>query len=166
VAQKPRNGVGLYSNKKHQFVEKYGGILMGMELGLQGSHVETNILFKKIKEHNGATHFVTDLSVVFMHLARDAFLSYCDKILTNDAPTTYTWIVTCENIKDHATKDVESLLYVAKWMSSKYASRLNQIQFHRPTKLIHTVLHTNWTYLSKNLQNAIVIANERTGTIN
>ena len=137
---------------------------MGMELGLQGSHVETNLLFEKIKEDDDTTHFVTDLSVVFMHLARDAFLSYCDTILTNDAPTTYTWIVTCENIKDHATKDVESLLYVAKWMSSKYASRLNQILFHRPTKLIHTVLHTNWTYLSKNLQNAIVIANERTGT--
>ena len=139
---------------------------MGMELGLQGSHVETNLLFKKIKEHHGTTHFVTDLSVVFMHFARDVFLSYCDTILTNDTSSNYTWIVACENIKDNAQKDVESLLYVAKWMSSKYASRLNQIQFHRPTKLIHTVLHTNWTYLSKNLQNAIVIANERTGTIN
>jgi hypothetical protein len=150
--------------KKHQFVQKYGGILMGMELGLQGSRDGANILFKKIKEHDGATHFVTDLSVVFMHLTKDSFLSYCDTILTNEAPTTYTWIVACENIKDHAKKDVESLLYVAKWMSSKYASRLNQIQFHRPTKLIHTVLHTNWTYLSENLQNAIVIANDRTGT--
>lgn len=137
---------------------------MGMELGLQGSRDGANILFKKIKEHDGATHFVTDLSVVFMHLTKDSFLSYCDTILTNEAPTTYTWIVACENIKDHAKKDVESLLYVAKWMSSKYASRLNQIQFHRPTKLIHTVLHTNWTYLSENLQNAIVIANDRTGT--
>jgi hypothetical protein len=150
--------------KKHQFVEKYVYILMGMELGLQGSHVETNILFKKIKEHDGATHFVTDLSVVFMHFARDVFLSYCDMILTNDASSNYTWIVACENIKDNAQKDVESLLYVAKWMSSKYASRLNQIQFQRPTKLIHTVLHTNWIYLSKNLQNAIVIANEKNGT--
>ena len=134
---------------------------MGMELGLR---VGANLLFEKIKEHNGATHFVTDLSVAFMHLARDAFLSYCDTILTNDASSNYTWIVACENIKDNAQKDVESLLYVAKWMSSKYASRLNQIQFQRPTKLIHTVLHTNWTYLSENLQNAIVIANERTGT--
>lgn len=132
-----------------------------MELGLR---VGANILFEKIKEHNGATHFVTDLSIVFMHLTRDAFLSYCDTILTNDASSTYTWIVACENIKDNAQKDVESLLYVAKWMSSKYASRLNQIQFQRPTKLIHTVLHTNWTYLSEKLQNAIVIANERTGT--
>ena len=137
---------------------------MGMELGLQGSHVETNILFKKIKEHNDAVHFVTDLSVVFMHMSMDTFLSYCDKILTNDTSTTFTWIVACENIKDHAKKDVESLLYVAKWMSSKYASRLNQIQFQRPTQLIHTVLHTNWTYLSENLQNAIVIANEGSGT--
>ena len=135
-----------------------------MELGLQGSHVETNLLFEKIKEDDDTTHFVTDLSVVFMHLARDAFLSYCDTILTNEASSNYTWIVACENIKDHAKNDVESLLYVAKWMSSKYASRLNQIQFQRPTKLIHTVLHTNWTYLSENLQNAIVIANERTGT--
>lgn len=139
---------------------------MGMELGLQGSRVGANILFKKIKEHDGATHFVTDLSVVFVHVTKDSFLSYCDTILTNDATTTFTWIVACENIKDHAKKDVESLLYVAKWMSTKYASRLNQIQFHRPTKLIHTVLHTNWTYLSENLQNAIVIANDRTGTIN
>jgi len=137
-----------------------------MELGLQGSRVGANILFKKIKEHDGATHFVTDLSVVFVHVTKDSFLSYCDTILTNDATTTFTWIVACENIKDHAKKDVESLLYVAKWMSTKYASRLNQIQFHRPTKLIHTVLHTNWTYLSENLQNAIVIANDRTGTIN
>ena len=137
---------------------------MGMELGLQGSRDGANILFKKIKEHDGATHFVTDLSVVFMHLTKDSFLSYCDTILTNEAPTTYTWIVACENIKDHAKKDVESLLYVAKWMSSKYASRLNQIQFHRPTKLIHTVLHTNWTNLTANLQNAIVIANEGTWT--
>jgi len=132
-----------------------------MELGLR---VGANLLFEKIKEYNGATHFVTDLSVVFMHLARDAFLSYCDTILTNDASSNYTWIVACENIKDNAQKDVESLLYVAKWMSSKYASRLNQIQFQCPTKLIHTVLHTNWTYLSEKLQNAIVIANERTGT--
>ena len=85
-------------------------------------------------------------------------------ILTNDASSNYTWIVACENIKDNAQKDVESLLYVAKWMSSKYASRLNQIQFQRPTKLIHTVLHTNWTYLSEKLQNAIVIANEKNGT--
>jgi hypothetical protein len=99
-----------------------------------------------------------------MHLARDSFLSYCDKILTNDASSAYTWIVACENIKDHAKKDVESILYVAKWMSSKYANRMNQIQFQRPTRLIHTVLHTNWTHLSKNLQNAIVIANEGTGT--
>jgi len=137
-----------------------------MELGLQGSRVGANILFKKIKEHDGTTHFVTDLSVVFVHVTKDSFLSYCDTILTNDATTTFTWIVACENIKDHAKKDVESLLYVAKWMSTKYASRLNQIQFHRPTKLIHTVLHTNWTYLSENLQNAIVIANDRTGTIN
>jgi hypothetical protein len=97
---------------RRRFVEKYGGILMGMELGLQGSHVETNIFLKKIKEHDGATHFVTDLSVVFMHLARDSFLSYCDKILTNDASTAYTWIVACENIKDHAKKDVESLLHI------------------------------------------------------
>ena len=132
-----------------------------MELGLR---VGADLLFEKIKEHDGATHFVTDLSVVFMHLARDAFLSHCDTILTNDASSNYTWIVACENIKDNAQKDVESLLYVAKWMSSKYASRLNQIQFQRPTKLIHTVLHTNWTYLSEKLQNAIVIANERTGT--
>lgn len=139
---------------------------MGMELGLQGSRVGANILFKKIKEHDGATHFVTDLSVVFVHVTKDSFLSYCDTILTNDATSTFTWIVACENIKDHSKKDVESLLYVAKWMSTKYASRLNQIQFHRPTKLIHTVLHTNWTYLSENLQNAIVIANDRTGTIN
>jgi len=137
---------------------------MGMELGLQCSHVETNHLFEKIKNHDDTALFVTDLSVVFMHLARDAFLSYCDKILTNDASTTYTWIVECENIKDNAKTDVESILYVAKWMSSKYASRLIQIQFQRPTRLIHTVLHTNWTYLSKNLQNSIVIANEGTGT--
>ena len=137
---------------------------MGMELGLQGSRVGANILFKKIKEHDGATHFVTDLSVVFIHLTKDSFLSYCDTILTNDASSNYTWVVACENIKDHAKKDVESLLYVAKWMSSKYAARMNLIQFHRPTKLIHTVLHTNWTYLSENLQNAIVIANDRTGT--
>ena len=137
---------------------------MGMELGLQGSHVETNILFKKIKEHDDSTHFVTDLSVVFMHMSMDAFLSYCDTILTNDSSSNYTWIIACENIKDHAKKDVESILYVAKWMSSKYASRLNQIQFQRPTTLIHTVLHTNWIYLSENLQNAIVIANERIGT--
>ena len=135
-----------------------------MERGLQGSHVGAILLFEKIKEHYGTTHFVTDLSVVFMHMSMDAFLSYCDKILTDDAPTTYTWIVTCENIKDNAKKDVESLLYVAKWMSSKYANRMNQIQFQRPTQLIHTVLHTNWTYLSKNLQNAIVIANEWSGT--
>ncbi len=137
---------------------------MGMELGLQGSRVGANILFKKIKEHDGATHFVTDLSVVFIHLTKDSFLSYCDTILTNDASSNYTWVVACENIKDHAKKDVESILYVATWMSSKYAARMNQIQFHRPTKLIHTVLHTNWTYLSENLQNAIVIANDRTGT--
>ena len=150
--------------KKHQFVQKYGGILMGMELGLQGSHVEPNILFKQIKEHDGATYFVTDLSVVFMHMSMDAFLSYCDTILKNDASSNYTWVVACENIKDNAKKDVESLLYVAKWMSSKYAARMNQIQFHRPTKLIHTVLHTNWTDLSNNLQNAIVIANDRTGS--
>jgi hypothetical protein len=137
---------------------------MGMELGLRGSHVRANSLFEKIKEYDGATHFVTDLSVVFMHLARDAFLSHCDTILTNEAPTNYTWIVACENIKDNAKKDVESLLYVAKWMSSKYAARMNQIQFHRPTKLIHTVLHTNWTDLSNNFQTAIVIANEVTST--
>jgi hypothetical protein len=137
---------------------------MGMELGLRGSHVRANLLFEKIKEHNDSAYFVTDLSVVFMHLARDVFLSYCDTILTNDASSNYTWIVACENIKDNANQDVESLLYVAKWMSSKYAARMNQIQFQRPTKLIHTVLHTNWTYLSENLQNAIVIANERTGT--
>jgi len=135
-----------------------------MELGLRGSNVRAILLFEKIREHHGAIHFVTDLSVVFMHFARDVFLSYCDMILTNDASSNYTWIVACENIKDNAQKDVESLLYVAKWMSSKYASRLNQIQFQRPTKLIHTVLHTNWTYLSEKLQNAIVIANERTGT--
>ena len=134
---------------------------MGMELGLR---VGANPLFEKIKQNNDTTHFVTDLSVVFMHFARDVFLSYCDTILTNEAPTTYTWIVACENIKDHAKNDVESLLYVAKWMSSKYAARLNQIQFHRPTKLIHTVLHTNWTDLSEKLQNAIVIANDRSGT--
>ena len=139
---------------------------MGMELGLQGSRVGANPLFEKIKQHHGTTHFVTDLSVVFMHFARDVFLSYCDTILTNDASSTYTWIVACENIKDNAQTDVESILYVATWMSSKYAARMNQIQFHRPTKLIHTVLHTNWTYLSENLQNAIVIANDRTGTIN
>lgn len=132
-----------------------------MELGLR---VGANPLFEKIKQNNDTTHFVTDLSVVFMHFARDVFLSYCDTILTNEAPTTYTWIVACENIKDHAKNDVESLLYVAKWMSSKYAARLNQIQFHRPTKLIHTVLHTNWTDLSEKLQNAIVIANDRSGT--
>jgi hypothetical protein len=137
---------------------------MDMELGLQGSHVGAILLFEKIKEHDGTTHFVTDLSIVFMHLTKVSLLSYCNTILTNDAPTTYTWVVACENIKDNAKKDVESILYVAKWMSSKYASRLNQIQFQRPTKLIHTVLHTNWTYLSENLQNAIVIANERTGT--
>ena len=135
-----------------------------MELGLQGSRVGAILLFEKIKEHDGTTHFVTDLSVVFMHLTRVSFLSHCDTILTNDAPTTFTWIVACENIKDHAKKDVESLLYVAKWMSTKYASRLNQIQFQRPTRLIHTVLHTNWTYLSEKLQNAIVIANEGSGT--
>jgi hypothetical protein len=135
-----------------------------MELGLRGSHVRANSLFEKIKNHDDTALFVTDLSVVFMHLACDAFLSYCDKILTNDASTTYTWIVACENIKDNAKKDVESILYVAKWMSSKYASRLIQIQFQRPARLIHTVLHTNWTYLSKNLQNSIVIANEGTGT--
>jgi hypothetical protein len=135
-----------------------------MELGLQGSRVGAILLFEKIKEHNDTTHFVTDLSVVFMHLTKISFLSYCDTILTNDASTSYTWVVECENIKDHAKKDVESLLYVAKWMSSKYASRLNKIQFHRPTKLIHTVLHTNWTDLSNNLQNAIVIANEGSGT--
>jgi hypothetical protein len=137
---------------------------MGMELGLRGSHVRANPLFEKIKQHNDTTHFVTDLSIVFMHLARDAFLSHCDTILTNDTSTTYTWVVACENIKDNAQKDVESILYVAKWMSSKYASRLNQIQFQRPTKLIHTVLHTNWTHLSEKLQNAIVIANEGSGT--
>ena len=137
---------------------------MDMELGLQDSRVGAILLFEKIKEHDGTTHFVTDLSVVFMHFARDVFLSYCDTILTNDAPTTFTWIVACENIKDHAKKDVESLLYVAKWMSTKYASRLNQIQFQCPTRLIHTVLHTNWTYLSEKLQNAIVIANEGSGT--
>ena len=137
---------------------------MGMELGLRGSHVRANLLFEKIKQHNDTTHFVTDLSIVFMHLARDAFLSYCDTILTNDTSTTYTWVVACENIKDNAQKDVDSILYVAKWMSSKYASRLNQIQFQRPTKLIHTVLHTNWTHLSEKLQNAIVIANEGSGT--
>lgn len=136
---------------------------MVMELGLQGSRVGANYLFEKIKQHNDSTHFVTDLSVVFMHLTRDSFLSYCDTILTNDA-SNYTWVVACENIKDNAKKDVESLLYVAKWMSSKYATRMHQIQFHRPTKLIHTVLHTNWTDLSNNLQNAIVIANDRTGT--
>ncbi len=135
-----------------------------MELGLRGSHVRANPLFEKIKQHNDTTHFVTDLSIVFMHLARDAFLSHCDTILTNDTSTTYTWVVACENIKDNAQKDVESILYVAKWMSSKYASRLNQIQFQRPTKLIHTVLHTNWTHLSEKLQNAIVIANEGSGT--
>jgi hypothetical protein len=135
-----------------------------MELGLQGSHVGAILLFEKIKEHDGTTHFVTDLSVVFMHLTKVSFLSYCDTILTNDASSAYTWIVACENIKDHAKKDVESILYVAKWMSSKYANRMNQIQFQRPTRLIHTVLHTNWTHLSKNLQNAIVIANEGMGT--
>ncbi len=137
---------------------------MGMELGLLGSHVRSNSLFEKIKEYDDSAHFVTDLSVVFMHLTRDSFLSYCDTILKNDASSNYTWVVACENIKDNAQKDVESLLYVAKWMSSKYAARMNQIQFHRPTKLIHTVLHTNWTDLSNNLQNAIVIANDRTGT--
>lgn len=137
---------------------------MGMELGLLGSHIGTNLLFEKIKEHDSTTHFVTDLSIVFMHMSMDAFLSYCDAILTNDTSTTYTWIIECENIKDNAKKDVESLLYVAKWMSSKYAARMNQLQFQRPTKLIHTVLHTNWTHLSENLQNAIVIANEWTGT--
>ena len=137
---------------------------MGMELGLHGSRVGANSLFEKIKEYDDSAHFVTDLSVVFMHMSMDAFLSYCDTILTNEASSNYTWIVACENIKDNAQTDVESLLYVAKWMSTKYASRLNQLQFHRPTKLIHTVLHTNWTYLSVNLQNAIVIANERTGT--
>ena len=135
-----------------------------MELGLLGSHVRSNSLFEKIKEYDDSAHFVTDLSVVFMHLTRDSFLSYCDTILKNDASSNYTWVVACENIKDNAQKDVESLLYVAKWMSSKYAARMNQIQFHRPTKLIHTVLHTNWTDLSNNLQNAIVIANDRTGT--
>jgi hypothetical protein len=134
---------------------------MDMELGLRGGAV---LLFEKIKEHDGTTHFVTDLSVVFMHLTRVSFLSYCDTILTNDASSNYTWVVACENIKDNANQDVESILYVAKWMSSKYAARMNQIQFQRPTKLIHTVLHTNWTYLSENLQNAIVIANEGTGT--
>ncbi len=134
---------------------------MDMELGLQMRAVH---LFEKIKEHNETALFLTDLSVVFIHMSMDAFLSYCDTILTNDASTTYTWVIECENIKDNAKKDVESLLYVAKWMSSKYANRMNQIRFHRPTKLIHTVLHTNWTYLSKNLQNAIVIANEKTGT--
>ena len=137
---------------------------MGMELGLHGSRVGANSLFEKIKEYDDSAHFVTDLSVVFMHMSMDAFLSYCDTILTNEASSNYTWIVACENIKDNAQTDVESLLYVAKWMSTKYASRLNQLQFHRPTKLIHTMLHTNWTYLSVNLQNAIVIANERTGT--
>lgn len=137
---------------------------MSMELGLLGSHVRSNSLFEKIKEYDDSAHFVTDLSVVFMHLTRDSFLSYCDTILKNDASSNYTWVVACENIKDNAQKDVESLLYVAKWMSSKYAARMNQIQFHRPTKLIHTVLHTNWTDLSNNLQNAIVIANDRTGT--
>ena len=137
---------------------------MNMELGLQGSRVGANILFKKIKEHDGATHFVTDLSVVFVHVTKDSFLSYCDTILTNDATTTFTWIVACENIKDNAQTDVESILYVATWMSSKYAAIMNQIQFHRPTKLIHTVLHTNWTDLSNNLQNAIVIANKGSGT--
>ena len=139
---------------------------MVMELGLQGSRVGANPLFEKIKQHHGTTHFVTDLSVVFVHVTKDSFLSYCDTILTNDATSTFTWIVACENIKDNAQTDVESILYVATWMSSKYAARMNQIQFHRPTKLIHTVLHTNWTYLSENLQNAIVIANDRTGTIN
>jgi hypothetical protein len=134
---------------------------MDMELGLRMGAV---LLFEKIKEHDGTTHFVTDLSIVFMHLTRVSFLSYCDTILTNDASSNYTWVVACENIKDNANQDVESILYVAKWMSSKYAARMNQIQFQRPTKLIHTVLHTNWTYLSENLQNAIVIANERTGT--
>jgi hypothetical protein len=152
----------------YTIVEKYGHILMGMELGLHCSRVGANSLFEKIKEYDDSAHFVTDLSVVFMHLTRDSFLSYCDTILKNDASSNYTWVVACENIKDNAKKDVESLLYVAKWMSSKYAARMNQIQFHRPTKLIHTVLHTNWTDLSNNLQNAIVIANEgtRTGTIN
>jgi hypothetical protein len=137
---------------------------MDMELGLQGSHVGSVHLFEKIKEQNETALFVTDLSVVFMHLTKVSFLSYCDAILTNDTSSNYTWVVTCENIKDHAKNDVESLLYVAKWMSSKYTSRLNQIQFQRPTRLIHTVLHTNWRYLSENLQNAIVIANEGTGT--
>jgi hypothetical protein len=137
---------------------------MVMELGLQGSRVGAILLFEKIKEHNDATHFVTDLSLVFMHVSMDAFLSYCDAILTNDTSSNYTWVIECENIKDNAKKDVESLLYVAKWMSSKYASRLIQIQFQRPTRLIHAVLHATWTYLSKNLQDAIVIANEGTGT--
>jgi hypothetical protein len=135
-----------------------------MEIGLQGSRAGAILLFKKIKEHNDAVHFVTDLSVVFMHMSMDTFLSYCDKILTNDTSTNYTWVIACDNIKDNAKKDVESLLYVAKWMSSKYANRLNQIQFQRPTRVIHTVLHTNWTYLSEKLQNAIVIVNNRTGT--
>jgi hypothetical protein len=132
-----------------------------MEIGLPVGALH---LFEKIKEQNETALFVTDLSVVFMHLTKVSFLSYCDTILTNDASSAYTWIVACENIKDHAKKDVESILYVAKWMSSKYANRMNQIQFQRPTRLIHTVLHTNWTNLSKNLQNAIVIANEGTGT--
>jgi hypothetical protein len=132
-----------------------------MELGLRMGAVH---LFEKIKEDDDTALFLTDLSVVFMHLTKVSLLSYCDTILTNDASTNYTWIVACENIKDHAKKDVESLLYVAKWMSSKYASRLNKIQFQRPTQLIHTVLHTNWTNLTANLQNAIVIANEGTWT--
>jgi len=132
-----------------------------MELGLRMGAVH---LFEKIKEDDDTALFLTDLSVVFMHLTKVSFLSHCDAILTNDTSTTYTWIVACENIKDNAKKDVESLLYVAKWMSSKYADRMNQIQFQRPTQLIHTVLHTNWTHLSKNLQNAIVIANEASGT--
>ena len=137
-----------------------------MELELQGSRsrVGANYFFEKIKEHDDSEHFVTDLSVVFMHRSMNAFLSYCDAILKNDASSNYTWVVACENINDNAKKDVESILYVAKWMSSKYAARMNQIRFHRPTKLIHTVLHTNWTYLSNNLQNAIVISNDRTGT--
>jgi hypothetical protein len=137
---------------------------MDMELGLRGSHVGAVSLFEKIKEYNKTALFVTDLSVVFMHLTSVSFLSYCDAILKNDTSASYTWVIVCENIKDNAKKDVESLLYVAKWMSSKYAARMNQIQFQRPTQLIHTVLHTNWMYLSENLQNAIVIANEGYGT--
>ena len=117
--------------------------------------------FKKLSEKNEVCIYYTNPSKSKLYKDTDGILLHYDNALKQLGDKKWSWIFDSDGFDLKHALEIKTGIGIAKLLTDKYATNLQEIKIINPTWYIKVMLSTVWPFLNKSTRDKITILTDR-----